>query len=109
MIKVEQGRENGIDVVDSIGGVVMPNMNFFSAPLLYNDFRSVPGVPKIKNHCLEVVWSDVNGPRSRITGNNFGQFKTKTDCIDYESVWLHGPSLNILDGASDQILVEDLR
>jgi len=39
LIKVEQGRENGIDVVDSIGGVVMPNMNFFSAPLLYDDFR----------------------------------------------------------------------
>jgi len=39
LVKVEQGRTNGTDVVDSIGGVLMPNMNSFVAPLLYDDFR----------------------------------------------------------------------
>ena len=109
LVKVEQGRTNGTDVVDSIGGVLMPNMNSFVAPLLYDDFRSVTEDPKVKykNASLEVLWSD--GPRSRITGNNFSQTKIKSDCLYYENVWLHGPCLNIFDAACDKILVVNIR
>merc|ERR1719342_185811 len=112
LVKVEQGRTNGTDVVDSIGGVLMPNMNSFVAPLLYDDFRSVTEDPKVKykNASLDVLWSDgIDGPRSRITGNNFSQTKIKSDCLYYENVWLHGPCLNIFDAACDKILVVNIR
>ena len=31
---------NHIETLENVGGVMMPNMNFFIAPLLYDDFRA---------------------------------------------------------------------
>ena len=40
LISGNDGKQSQSQIVENIGGVVMPNMNFFSAPLLYNDFRA---------------------------------------------------------------------
>ena len=39
MSSVIDEKGNKFDVVESCGPLVMPNMNFFVAPLLYDDFR----------------------------------------------------------------------
>ena len=40
LISDEDGKGTQSQIVENIAGFVMPNMKFFSAPLLYDDFRA---------------------------------------------------------------------
>ena len=40
LVSEYDGKETESQIVENIAGFVMPNMKFFSAPLLYDDFRA---------------------------------------------------------------------